>query len=64
LGRRATRKTKHISTLADQGRDNEIPYSCTLRSGLTLLLAATVTELQIVFLTVFVKQTILNFLNC
>jgi hypothetical protein len=57
-------KTKYISTLySDQGRDNDIPYSCTLRSGLTLLHVAAVTELQIVFLTVVVKQTIWIFLN-
>jgi hypothetical protein len=55
----APREKKHICILyADQGRDNAIPYSCTLRPGLTLLHAAAITELQIVFLTVVVKQTI------
>ena len=59
VGPQRHKKTKHIYTLyADQGRDNEIPYSYTLRSGLTLLHAAAITELQIMFLTVVVKHTI------
>jgi hypothetical protein len=59
VGPERHKKTKHIYTLlADQGRENGIPCSCTLRSGLTLLHAAAITELQIVFLTVVVKQTI------
>jgi len=59
VGPQRHKKAKHMYTLyADQGRDNGIPYSCTLRSGLTLLYAAAIAELQIMFLTVVVKQTI------
>jgi hypothetical protein len=57
VGPQRHKKTKHINTLyADQGRDNGIQYSCTLRSGLTLFHAAAITELQIMFLSVVVKQ--------
>jgi len=43
---------------ADQGRDNGIPYSCTLRSGLALLHAAAIAEMKIMFMTVVFEQTI------
>jgi hypothetical protein len=59
VGPQRHKKTNHIYTLyADQGRDNGIPYSCTLRSVLILLHAAAITELQIIFLTVVVNQTV------
>jgi hypothetical protein len=64
VGSQRRKKTKHICILyADQERENGIPYTCTLRVVLTLLHAAAITELQIMFVTVVVKQTVWIFRN-